>query len=1070
MDRNEWYEQASEKILDNLEDFYGEFFAEYPLTPIGKGNHRMQPCPICGGRDCCTIGVAVNCFSCHWTGSHIKCCKDYHQRKGTGDEATMIAIGDYLCLPYPMGTPEEIEASRKRQRDQTIKRTAESFYHDQLLTSKKTFYVKGHNDVMTPMEYLVDVRKREMATIKDLRIGFSEGYLELREQLQNAGFTDEEIKAAKIWLPEGLFVFFYKHPSTKDIVRINTKNPFEVKHRSFDSQNKEVEGDLIQGYSVGNKAVYFSPKFDFKLPFAVVEGEHDLASSMENGCDNVCCIGGNLPDGLMGRVFEKAKDKIYSMFDNDRAGVEYLERINNELPHKDIYRIVYPELYKDPDEYYTKDADPKSWQSLVSNAIRLETEEYKVSHFGNAWVSGNRHKKLEFTITGKDKSGVPLGTIMYYVEDKFQDRDDNVSIYKAKAKMKPLTNPLINAMIEYYNCNLEEKDTEELAKIYTYAGHQGKSNIITLLAKRVIEAKDGATIIQQIRTGFSHTKKSFEDEVDAILKEVNSLRNKRVEGQLYPRMKLGQFFNVMNNDAYFYFTMMKADGESVRAIPYLLRNDKTLIRLDLFRKKDEQCVLLLDNKYQLPCEVKNAMFTEECTLIQASVDKYIEGLYSKEELSAYNLLQGLERYFKKFYHAEDQNLFKILALWAFGTYCYSLLGQYPYFHVQGEKGSGKSELGYTLGIFCFNARKSVHTTEAAVFRTTDWEGGTMIMDELESMTNVKQGVENVMGAILKGGYKEKQYVERYDSDSKTVIRYDVFSPKIVLNILGIDYIIGDRCLKIMSHTLDMSKNIKLEKVKSYWDSHMVEIREFTSRIAFCVLENFQTIHKIHCNNQFLASSARLTEIISPLHAIAKFADGEKLEEFLNGNPGANPEDYRGEYEQACHDFYNLYIKNKKEESEISTPEGSLKNILRNISLECLGLCHSDKREYLLPEKHRYREPIMYNNEEGWFEVNTVHLKCFMQQQSPQEAFYVRNIPRYLEAILRITTEHPVRYRRALTKVEDEELIKELKGAHPKVNHYRIYYKEFVESSVLANRVNSPKQEIEPDLDDNKPMF
>ena len=57
MNRIEWYQAVSEKINNNLEEFYQAMYGEN-LQPVGR-DYRVNPCPLCGHNDCCQQSKSV---------------------------------------------------------------------------------------------------------------------------------------------------------------------------------------------------------------------------------------------------------------------------------------------------------------------------------------------------------------------------------------------------------------------------------------------------------------------------------------------------------------------------------------------------------------------------------------------------------------------------------------------------------------------------------------------------------------------------------------------------------------------------------------------------------------------------------------------------------------------------------------------------------------------------------------------------------------------------------------------------------------------------------------------------
>ncbi len=235
--------------------------------------------------------------------------------------------------------------------------------------------------------------------------------------------------------------------------------------------------------------------------------------------------------------------------------------------------------------------------------------------------------------------------------------------------------------------------------------------------------------------------------VDAILKEINSISNNNLTKMGYPRMRICQHYSVPNNDAYIYYTVIKHDGDAVRKLPYLLRNDGSSIRLDILKRKDNQCLILVDNKYELPEEVQTAVFNlESCSLTQGIAEKFTAKEFSEEDLCPNMLINRLADYIKDFYYTDVEETYKVLALFCFATYYYTMFPEMPYFHISGHKGSGKTVLDATLEMFCFNASRAVAFSDAALFRKTAIEGGTLILDETESMTSRVKGQDSERSA------------------------------------------------------------------------------------------------------------------------------------------------------------------------------------------------------------------------------------------------------------------------------------------------------------------------------------
>lgn len=1045
MDKLEWYEKVEEYINENLTSFYEEFYGVSELKKIGT-SYRINPCPVCGHSNCCTLtGNTVHCFSgsCNWKGTHITAWYMYAGDKlGLSVYEAVAKLEKFTSYKFPAGTPEEIEAYEKHQKTQAILRIAEDFYHNQLMECDVPFSLENGSRY-TPIDYMKIIRKRSVNTLKQFKVGFSYNYFELFNTLLAEGYSKEEIKEAKVWVPEGVFVFFYRHPITKDIVRLNTKNPFKARFSTKDEFGNKVDGDIVVGFSTGNKFLYFPPNFSFKEDVIIVEGEHDLFAVWEAGYTNVVAVGGQIEREYQLSILNKLKDTatIYCFFDNDEAGDKYVLAVNEYFADRPVSKIKYNEEFKDPDEYFTINAADKTIFELINSAEKLVTDKFKINRVGNLWSIATREKKLEFTMRGKNDKGTFKGSATYYINGILNDRDDDIPLVKCKAKIKPLNFHLYDYMESYFNSDIEKKNLDELIAIYTMSSK--KEEITKVIAEKIYNSHNDEDLINEIKVGFKQHTSDWSNIVDNILKEVNDIQNKSSNVSLtnIPKMRVGQYFNVRNNDAYMYFTYVKIDGDVKRKLPFLLRNDGTLIRLDLLKRKDSQCLLLIDNKYELPFEINDAILElNECCLTQEWVEKFVENKISDEELEPSLLIKEIERYIRKFYYTNDNNVYKIVSLYIYTTYYYELFAQIPYLFLNGSKGSGKSILDECIKLLSFNAKMALDITEAALFRTLSVEGGVLILDEQENLNSKNRTMDNSMAAILKGGYARSGAVYRCNTEKGGIVeKYTVYGPKVISNIMGMDDVIEDRCIIINTYPLKLTKETKMEDPKHYAEERLDEIRELTSKCALSALRNFRKLYEIYDGSLFETGNARLSQILTPIQAVATLVDLKEVEELRRANPEL--EGITGEYEKSLMNYWNSTLKALKENIEKDTPEGIIKRSVQVIARELYGLVPPKDIEFIDSSNHKYNEPIKHDKEEGWFEVNVLHFKCFIEEIKPGETAYTRYIPRWIKTVFKLD---PNDIKRKTVHVENEELMKEFKGnAKPKVNVYRFYFKDFI---------------------------
>ncbi len=139
-----------------------------------------------------------------------------------------------------------------------------------------------------------------------------------------------------------------------------------------------------------------------------------------------------------------------------------------------------------------------------------------------------------------------------------------------------------------------------------------------------------------------------------------------------------------------------------------------------------------------------------------------------------------------------------LALWVVLTYCYQAWSAIPYLYMGGPAGSGKSRVFEVLSRLVFRPLQSSNMTAAALFRTLNGHGGTLLYDEAERL---KQNAPEVgeINSMLLAGYKRGQRATRLEAvgDTYRSVEFDVFGPKAMACIRGLPVALASRCIPVM---------------------------------------------------------------------------------------------------------------------------------------------------------------------------------------------------------------------------------------------------------------------------------
>ena len=212
-------------------------------------------------------------------------------------------------------------------------------------------------------------------------------------------------------------------------------------------------------------------------------------------------------------------------------------------------------------------------------------------------------------------------------------------------------------------------------------------------------------------------------------------------------------------------------GDAVTLQPY---DAKTLMSLGLIAKPESY---LIPPKYS-PEFLKNVR------------DGKIE---APSPVEVFNQLLSLLSTYIEF---QDDKDMEFVALWIIGTYFYRLFESYPYLYVNGLKRTGKTKLLRFLEMTAFNGLLSSNLTSSSLFRlVSDW-GACLLMDEEEGLTDPSRKLD--FRSLLLSGYKRGGLVFRSEGEGRKVpTAFDVYSPKALANIAGLEDVLADRTVMIL---------------------------------------------------------------------------------------------------------------------------------------------------------------------------------------------------------------------------------------------------------------------------------
>ena len=717
--------RLEEKGIQEFVEFLQSKFKSESITRIMGSSHLfINSCPLCGHVGCFNIDSTMgifNCFSCRGSGNAA----DLPMLFTNDIQEGLQALQEFTGLTLQLDK-EDVQAQRKTN----LYADVTEIYHKQLLD----------NEVV--LNYLIQVRKRQIETIEKMQTGFCTSRADTSSQLKELGYSDEE--KSKVLVPEGLFV--YPYPDRYGVIqRFNTKNYFKATMRVSDGTQK-----VIEGYSIDKKKLLFNPNQKYAYGI-IVEGEQDFAAIIENGDGNVVAMGGS-PSADQINELRQFK-KLYLCFDSDEPGKAFTQKVNNTLPDVKIYSIEIPHGYKDIDEYYTSYSNPVPVQSLLDSAQELINTESHGSVINNKVMLKNRDWQIEFDLTQLDiAKQMYKGNLKNTVNGKIVDNKN--SIFLPNGMPKPLieyADKLSQTIDEHYNCNFNKKTLFELSDIFYFS--YNKPDIIKAAAVQLLEIEDKKERDACIA---SLTDKSFRN---SVVREIIATENEMLKDQAvhYPLIKPGQAYIISEENpvAYIYFNKSEDDGKgNLIEMPCLLSSDKRIITLSDYTKVSPNQIVIVDGRFRLRDVIKGPLLsTDFCSLKQGYAKRYIEGEIEQEYLKPEYIIRKFEELFAKVYYNPDSNIYKVLALFSYATYLADLFGVLPYIYCTAQKGSGKSTILALLSKLCFNSVFVTDVTTASFIRISNL-CATLIVDEFEGHSSRSKNQEDDLIPLIKSGYSK----------------------------------------------------------------------------------------------------------------------------------------------------------------------------------------------------------------------------------------------------------------------------------------------------------------------------
>jgi hypothetical protein len=184
-----------------------------------------------------------------------------------------------------------------------------------------------------------------------------------------------------------------------------------------------------------------------------------------------------------------------------------------------------------------------------------------------------------------------------------------------------------------------------------------------------------------------------------------------------------------------------------------------------------------------------------------SIKDWLDG---KASVDPQELYIAIKTSFETYIEFEDSTVYDFLTLWTIGTYFFDVFNAYPYLYIGGMKQVGKTKLLTLLSLLCHNAIFSNNISTASAFRLIQSGRCTLLMDETEKLRNPEREID--FRNMLYAGYKKGALVYRTHKDTLKPEPFEVYSPKALANIRGLEDVLEDRCITVI---MKRGKNLEI---------------------------------------------------------------------------------------------------------------------------------------------------------------------------------------------------------------------------------------------------------------------
>ncbi|MBK8031630.1 MAG: hypothetical protein IPK17_19495 [Chloroflexi bacterium] len=383
---------------------------------------------------------------------------------------------------------------------------------------------------------------------------------------------------------------------------------------------------------------------------------------------------------------------------------------------------------------------------------------------------------------------------------------------------------------------LEKKDT--IRALFTYAVDLDEMELSEFRAALAKQGVKGRAFNDLLRAARKKQEKEEDDDMPQILGDDIPL--------LSPALGFQRDVAIVTVSV-----VERTKDKKLNTQPYLVTSSRELIRLS-----EEQIIKLDGREVALRVMPEGSEFLMRWRF--ADIQRFLKG----EMVEPGQVFTAVHDLFTQYVDFRSPVESAILTLWTIGTYFYTMFPAYPYLALNGPKNSGKSTVMRVMQPLAFNMVSTSDPTGPSMFRLIHYASCTVGIDEAERYHNPKDPGMQQIRQLLNSGYKHGMPAIRLIGGDMKPQAFDVYSPKILAAIMGLEDILASRCIAIPMRRTD--KNMPSFPP----DFDGAALRHLLYTLA---LTHFQTVHINYSERPTLHTlHNRSGELWSPLVALAAF--------------------------------------------------------------------------------------------------------------------------------------------------------------------------------------------------------